>query len=406
MTTTPSAVGQPLSSGAAIRLVAGREITTRIRSKAFIITTAVFVLVVVAGGLLLGLVQGSISATSIGLTSDTASLAPAIEAVAAANGTDIEISDVADQAKAETQVRDGDLDVLVTGTPESFGVTVQTKLDPAVQSVLAGVAQQTALTSQISTLGGDPVAVTEAITNSAPKVTALDPQQERDASQIVAGLVSGILIFISVMTCGQMVAQGVVEEKSSRVVELLLAALKPWQLMAGKVLGIGLVGLTQVTLVVAAAAGTAAARGLVDTGSVNLGATALWALVWFVVGFTMYALVLAALAALVSRQEDVGSVIAPVTMMMMIPYFIGVTVAPNDPSNSLVVGLSYVPFFSPLLMPIRIALGTASTWEAMGVLALNLAVIPLLVWIGGRIYSGAVLRTGARVKISEAFRAA
>jgi ABC-2 type transport system permease protein len=66
MTTTPSAVGQPLSSGAAIRLVAGREITTRIRSKAFIITTAVFVLVVVAGGLLLGLVQGSISATSKG----------------------------------------------------------------------------------------------------------------------------------------------------------------------------------------------------------------------------------------------------------------------------------------------------------------------------------------------------
>ena len=112
---------------------------------------------------------------------------------------------------------------------------------------------------------------------------------------------------MALMTAGQLVAQGVVEEKSSRVVELLLATLRPWQLMAGKVLGIGLMGLLQMVLVVGAGVGTGVGpRTWWTPASVDLGSTAVWALVWFVIGFATYALVLAALASLVSRQEDVG----------------------------------------------------------------------------------------------------
>jgi ABC-2 type transport system permease protein len=107
----------------------------------------------------------------------------------------------------------------------------------------------------------------------------------------------------------------------------------------------------------------------------------------------------------VSRQEDVGSVTAPVITLMMIPYIIGISVAPWDPTNPLVVWLSFVPFCAPLLMPMRIALGDVAPWEIALSLGLSLALIPVLVWLAGRIYSNAVLRSGGRVKLREALTA-
>jgi ABC-2 type transport system permease protein len=206
------------------------------------------------------------------------------------------------------------------------------------------------------------------------------------------------------MTAGQYVASGVVEEKSSRVVELLLSTVSPYQLMAGKVLGIGMVGLAQMVLVVGSGVATAFALDLVNTSSVDLGSAAVWALIWFIIGFATYALTLAALASLVSRQEDVGAVIGPVTALMVIPYVIGISIAPWDPDNPLVLWLSYIPFCSPLIMPIRIAIGAVEPWEVGLSVALSLLVIPLLVWLSGRIYSNAVLHTGSRIKLKDALR--
>ena len=154
-----------------------------------------------------------------------------------------------------------------------------------------------------------------------------------------------------------------------------------------------------------AAAGVPAGSGGGDTSSLNLGATIAWALVWFVVGFITFSLALAALASLVSRQEDVASVTAPVLVLMIIPYVIAISIAPWDPTNPIVVALSYIPFAAPMVMPMRIALGTVETWEILASLALSLALIPVLVWGAGRIYSNAVLRTGARVRLRDALRA-
>jgi len=213
-------------------------------------------------------------------------------------------------------------------------------------------------------------------------------------------------MFISLQLCGAMIAQGVVEEKSSRVVELLLATVRPWQLMAGKVLGIGVIGLGQVVVLVAAAAGSAAGFGLLDGMDLNLGATVLWTIAWFLIGFTMYALLFAAAAALVSRQEDVGTVTTPILMLMMIPYIVSVSVAPFAPDSPVVVWLSYLPFTSPLIMPTRVAVGGVEMWQVAVVMAVNIALVPLLVWLAGRIYSNAVLRSGARIKLKDALRAA
>ncbi|MCR6704011.1 MAG: ABC transporter permease [Cellulomonas sp.] len=403
---SPATTGE-LSTGAAIRLVAGREISTRVRTKAFLWTTALFVVAVVLGGVLLNAVSGQgPDATHVGFTPDASAAASAFEATATGMGVTVETSDVADATAAEKGLRDGDLDLVVTAVDPTLDVQVKAAVDQTMQPVLAAFAQQLALASAVTDLGGDPADVSGQIAQAAPQVSALEPEPARDGGQIVAGYLAGILLFISLMTAGQLVAQGVVEEKSSRVVELLLATLRPAQLMAGKVLGIGVVGLLQVALVVAAGAGTATALGLLDSSSLDLGTTALWALVWFVVGFAMYALVLGALGALVSRQEDVGSVIGPVTTLMIVPYVIGISILPWDPTNSLATSLSYVPFCSPMLMPMRIALGVAETWEVLLALGLSIALVPVLVWLAGRIYSGAVLHSGGRMKVREALRRA
>jgi len=388
-----------------IRLVAVREITTRIRSKAFLWTTGLLVVAIVAGGVILNLALGSSSATPVAVTPQTEPLVQPLQAIARANDEAIRTVHVEDDAAARAAVADETADAALTGSPSDFTVVVRTQPDPSQYAMLTVLRQQAALRSAVTDLGGDPTRVAEQLAAATLKIQALDPAPERDGGQIAAGYVAGILLFLALQTTAQLVSQGVVEEKSTRVVELLLSTIRPWQLMAGKVTGIGVIGLLQVVAVITAAAGTALALGLLDTSNLDLGATIAWALVWFVVGFITFSLALAALASLVSRQEDVASVTAPVLILMVIPYVIGISIAPWDPTNPIVVVLSYLPFAAPMVMPMRIALGTVETWEVLASLALSLALIPVLVWGAGRIYSNAVLRTGARVRLREALRA-
>lgn len=399
----PGADVGTLGSGAAIRLVAGRELSTRLRSKAFVWTTVALVAGVVLGGLAVHLFGGHTAAASkVAIVSSAEAVAEPLVATGKAVGVTIAPRTVADRAAGEALLRSGDADALIVATSPELDVVVKQSLDTNGQTVLGALAQQLALRSAITDLGGDPAAVTAQVASAAPVVTTLEPAKQQDAGQIVAGYITGILLFLTLMTAGQLVAQGVVEEKSSRVVELLLATVRPWQLMAGKVAGIGLVGLIQMVCVVGTGVVMALSLGLLDGSALDLGATAIWALAWFVVGFTMFALVIAGLSALVSRQEDVGSVIAPIMGLLVIPYVIGISIAPWDPTNPLVVWLSYIPFCSALIMPMRIALGSAETWEALVSLAISLVLIPALVWLAGRVYSGAVLHQGGRLPLREA----
>lgn len=393
----------------AIGLVAGREIATRITSKPFLWTTAVIVAAIVAGGLIVSTVAPSITEVPsrlVGVTSATASLAPGLEGLGAAAGVPLEVRTVASDSAGEDLVRDGTLDALLVGTAEEPTVVVDQALDPALDAVVTLLGQQRALVAEIEALEGDPAAVAAAIAEARPAVVTLAPPAggEVDEGQLVTGMLSGVLIFIGIAMAGQLVAQGVVEEKTSRVVELLLATIRPWELMAGKIVGIGVIGLVQVVLVLGAGSAVTMATGILSGTGVDLGTTVLWTIAWFLLGYVMYATVLAAVAALVSRQEDVGGVTFPVIMVMMVPYIVGVGVAPTDPHSPLVEGLSFVPLFAPFLMPIRIAQGTAEAWQVAVALGLTLVLIPLLVWFAGLVYRNAVLRTGARVSLREALR--
>ena len=264
---------QGLSSRKAIQLIASREIRVRMTSKAFVWTTIAFVAAVVAGGVLLNLIGSSQGAKQVGYTPAAAGITTSLAASAAASGLTVDTTEVPTQEAGEDLLRSGDIEALVTAVSPTLTVVVNEKLDDSLAPLLTSLAQQGALTDAVSSLGGDAASISAQIAAATPAVTSLEPPKQVDGAQIVAGFVAGILLFIALMTAGQLVAQGVVEEKTSRVVELLLATVRPWQLMSGKVLGIGIVGLVQVVLVVAAGIGTALALGILDSSTLNLGST-------------------------------------------------------------------------------------------------------------------------------------
>ncbi len=395
-----------LSSWEAVRLVAGREVTTKMRSKAFIITTVATLVLLVGFSLVMKLIGGGSDAT-LGVTSQSGPLAEPIKVAARQVGQTVDVKTV-DENAGRQQVVDGSLDALVIGdgSDGKLRVVVKKDLDDNLHNALNVLAGQIALNKSITDLGGDPAQVRSEIANAQVDVEALEKPYPYQSAQLILGIVAGILIYMSLMLNGQMVAQGVVEEKSSRVVELLLSTIRPWQLMAGKVLGIGFVGFVQ--MVVIGGVGVAFALGL-DVLSISVSAavgTVIWLVVWYLLGFIMYSLVFAALAALVSRQEDVGGVITPALMFVIVGYVFGISVLPSQPDSVLAEVLSVIPVFAPTLMPMRLAMGGVPVWEQVVSVGLVLALIPALVWLAGRIYANAVMRSGARVKLKDALRPA
>ncbi|QWF83098.1 ABC transporter permease [Amycolatopsis sp. CA-230715] len=401
---------QDKSSGwSSVWLVASREITTRLKSKAWRISTVVLMLLIVAGALVMKLVSGGSDAT-VGVLPQSASLSAPLQASATSIGQTVTVNPIADEAAGRAKVADGSLDALLLDDPKAPGkvsVVVKKDLDGKLKNALNVLAGQVAFNDQVQKLGGDPAAVNKAVAGAAVNIEPMETPTEYSGQQIAIGFIAGLLIYLSLMLNGQMVAQGVVEEKTSRVVELLLSTVRPWQLMTGKVLGIGAVGLLQMVLI--GVAGLAAALGTNALSEVSISATVgavVWLVVWFLLGFLMYAIVFAALGALVSRQEDVGGAVTPALMFVVAGYIIGVTIVPSNPGSKLVEVLSVIPVFSPTLMPVRLAIGGVPVWETALSVVLTLAALPVLIWLAGRIYRNAVMRTGAKVKLRDALTAA
>jgi ABC-2 type transport system permease protein len=396
-----------VDNGAAIRLIAGRELSVRLKSKAFRGVTIVMVIIVIALCVVLKLISGSgSSAATVGYVPSDAAAAAQLPAIATSIGQSVHVKAVPDQAAGEAQVRSGDMVGLLTGDPSHLTVVVKKDIDANLRSAVNLLAGQLAFDEQITRLGGDPVAVRAASANATATVSPLEQPYPYQSQQLILGIAAGILIYISLMLNGQSVAQGVVEEKSSRVVELLLSTIRPWQLMAGKVLGIGIVGLLQILVIAVAGVVAGLATGVLTISVTAAVGTVVWLIAWYLLGFFMYAVVFAGLGALVSRQEDVGGVVAPALMFLIVGYVLGVSVLPSDPSSHLMEVLSVIPVFAPTVMPMRLAMGGVPPWEAILSVVLVAALIPLLIWVAARIYRNAVLRTGARVKLSQALRAA
>jgi ABC-2 type transport system permease protein len=388
----------------AVWMVATRELRVRLNSRAFKITTAILLILVVGLSVAIKLI-GNIGGSKVGFTASASALARPLQSLAGATGQTISVSTV-DEAAGEQMLLDGDLDALVTGEPTTFRVVVKQDLSDALHSIFTVLARQLALDQQLVRAGADPAAVTAAVNAATVDVRSLQPAREFQTQRFVLSIIVGILVYVALLIYGPAVAQGVVEEKSNRIVEILLTTIRPWQLMLGKVFGIGLIGLLQLGVVAVAGICAGLATKTINFPTSIAATIAVWVVVWFLLGYVAYALMFAALGALVSRQEDVSGVIAPAMMFIIVPYILGISILPSNPDNAFLAALSLIPLFSPTLMPMRIALGVAPAWQLALSVGLTALLIVGLVWLAGRVYSNAVLRTGSRVKFRDALRAA
>lgn len=400
---TPPANDFDLDAREAVSLVATREIVTRARSRAFRISTVILLVGIIATVVIAKAAGGSKSVEHIGFLPSQQPVEAPFRAVAAAVHQDVTTTTVTDLQAGERLLRNGKLQALVTGSALGLQVEVKRDISDALRSTFTFLARTSALDIKLHQLGVDPAPVSRAVAAAGVQVHALNPPDSQRSQRLAIGIIAGILVYVALMLYGQAVAQGVVEEKTSRIVELLLTAVKPWQLLLGKVAGIGVLGLGQLALVGVAGVLTGLrTHALTLPGSVAAGAL-LGAIVWFLLGYLAYALMFAAVGALVSRQEDVAGAVAPLTILIVAPYVLGISTIGSDPGSSLLAVLSLIPFFSPTLMPMRIAAGVP-IWQTALAIGLMLAFIALLVWLAGRIYGNAVTRTGAKVKLTDALK--
>lgn len=387
----------PLTPAQAVLLVARREFLSQVRSRNFVIGLLISLLIFGGIGAFTAFIAGQSSSATLGVTPETAALEDAVTAAARTQGLDLTIVPVED-GPGRAQVESDDLDALLTGSAGGYELLGRDAVDSELESVVGTAVQQQELGAALADAGADPA---ELAARSEVVTATLVPEDPDRGQQLAVALVGTTLLFFSVSGYGQLVATGVVEEKQSRVVELLLATISSWQLLAGKVLGLGAVGLLQLVILGAIAVGAAVATGLLAVPTAAAGMF-LMVVVWYLLGFFLFAALYAALGSTVSRQEELNSLVAPMIFLLLIPFVLVVNLLPNDPRNELAAVLSFVPFFSQTVMPARYALGVAPLWE-VGVSALiALAAIVLVVRLAGRVYSNSILRTGARVTLREA----
>jgi ABC-2 type transport system permease protein len=369
----------------AIALVARREIVERARERSLWASTAITV-AVLAAVLVLPSALGFGGATKATIAvADPAAARVAADARRVQRTFDVSLTirRVADDAAARALVRAGDADVAVLARGRALAVAEDAD-DAVVNAVQAG--SQAARGAQIP-----------------PPLPVIRTGDSRSDERSGIAFVALVVLYGQLLGYGIWVATGVVEEKSTRVVELLLSAIRPRQLLAGKVIGIGLLGLGQLLIIGLCGVIIGAASGQIELSSDVFAAVGV-VLAWFVLGFGLYSCAFAVAGALVPRQEEIQSVTAPLTILILASFFLSFG-ALDDPSSSLATALSFVPPSAPMVMPVRMIAGEAAPWEVALSAALTLLAAAALVALAARVYGAAVLRTGSRVSLRTVWRA-
>ncbi|WP_282852150.1 ABC transporter permease [Gulosibacter sediminis] len=380
-----------------VRLVAGREISTAVRAKAMwwsLISIVAIIAVVLLGGRFLGDVMSAITGGNgedqqIGTTLPESTL-PA-DAIA---GDLVRIGSVDD---AVAQLESGELDALVLRGADATGLELHAE-DGEVIS-----ADTVANSPYFVVVGKDSVPDSLAQSLTLTPLTGsleFDQQQIPQFMMMFVALGYGLVFFLAIMLYAQRLSQSIVEEKASRIVELLVSTVKPGTILAGKIVGGTVLAMVQVIVIVAAALICLAVAGNLQDVP-DIGVSLVWFSVLTLLGFMFYASMYAALSATVSRPEDVASVTAPLTYLLMIPYIGPMLGFQND---TLMTWLSYIPVSSPVAMPLRILQGNAAWWEPLAATAVMVVFVVAVIWLAGRIYRNSVLRTGTRVKLADALR--
>ncbi|MCX6467798.1 MAG: ABC transporter permease [Corynebacteriales bacterium] len=396
-----------LGASRAVSLIARREISTRVRARSFLITNALL-LVVIIGGLIVASIftGGDDKPEKIGVVGTNTALSQSITAAGQVTGTKVEIVPLADAAQARTQVDAGDVSVAVApGQAGGAAFTAVTKdglsgtSETIVRTAIAQLAQQQALARN----NIDPAAFAAAQqAGNRLDVTETTPAKADEGQRLAIAYVGVILLLFAIMTGGGMVSAGVVEEKTSRVVELLLATIRPLHLLWGKILGIGAITFGQLVVLGGAGLITASVTGLLTVPGAAVSMLAA-VVVWFLLGFLFFATLYAATGAMVSRQEELGSTAAPLTILSLGVLYAGIF-GINALDSTFIKVLSWIPPFSASLMPMRIAAGETDTVQVIGTVVIMVVACLAAVWAASRIYQRSILQTGSKVRWADALK--
>jgi ABC-2 type transport system permease protein len=389
-----------MSARRAVWEVARREVVERSRSRVWRISL-VLILVLSVGGAVAGArLSGRTPTDHNGLVgARSVALEPAIRVQAAADGRRARLHRLADTPAAARALRDGTVAVaLIDGRRLMVRTTRPEAAIRVVQSAVAahGVFQQ------LRRSGLDEASALEAVAPRALPVGELEPNARNTEENRALVVIGALALFMALIFYCQAVAQGVTEEKSTRVVELLLTTIAPRRLLAGKVLGIGALGLAQVLVAGGAAllAGTlAGGAGLPAAAPEAIGLV----LLWFVLGYAFYSVAFAAVGALVSRQEDLQTAMLPINAVLIASFYIALIVANGDHDGTLAQVATFLPPFAPMVVPASVVLGDMGVAGLVLAVALELVAIVALIVLAARIYERAILRTGAPLKLRRLF---
>ncbi|MEK5068525.1 ABC transporter permease [Sporosarcina sp. FSL K6-1508] len=391
---------------------------TKGKTKSFIITTSIMILAVFLFANMEKIIDTVKNATGgdsdseevLQILDESGILAERLKMQLEANESDVKVEPSSKSEKELTnQVKEGEIDSFLTlalddtntiqanyVSMSTMEITLPTMLQEALQSI------QTEMKADELSLSGEQVQTLFAPIQFEQQSVSLSAKSEEELSQ-ARGLVYVLmfLIYFAVIVYSSMIATEVAAEKSSRVMEILISSVSPVKHMFAKVLGIGSLGLLQMALL-----GLAGYIALKTTGSemadgffsvfgfsnMNVG-TLIYALIFFLLGYFLFATLAALLGSLVSRTEDVQQIIMPMTLLIVAGFLIAATGLGN-PEMAYLKYASFFPFFAPLVMFLRVGMLDLPLWEPLLSIAIMLVTIFILGFFGARVYRGGVLMYG------------
>jgi ABC-2 type transport system permease protein len=375
-------------------IIAQREIRQRGRSRAFAVSTIVLLLVVAAGVTIPAILASSAKPQRVGVVgAPVAAMTGIVREAGHLTDTGVTVVPEPSLAAAEAALRSGRLDVVLVSNSEVVVKQVQL----AGGGLAAGLADVAGLSKLLGQLppGASDRGVTLPVRGLTPPSASL--------SRRLTGLFTVVLVWILISAYGSQIAMGVGEEKQNRIVEVILASVRPLQLLVGKVTGIGVLALAQALLMVAVFLGLGAAVGSSLVHGAAAGIVIVGA-VFLVLGYAFYCTAFAAAGSLVSRQSDVGTVVMPVQLPLIFAYALSYTVIYANGANAFYHVLGFLPPTAPIAMPVLYAAGDVPAWQA-AVSAVLVAVGT--VWMArtaATIYARSILRTGSRVRLRQVLR--
>lgn len=386
-------------------LVAMREIRTLLRSKAFLIGNAVLVAAMLIGGVVGALLSDDEPfrlGVANGAAADVAELAATVaDQFTGTDGGSYELVEVDDPDAARASVADGDLDGVLLSPGE---LVVDTPPPMLVRQTLNAARQLTAVDTALAEAGLGAVERETVLRAEPVSVTTLGQAPQTPPREGMVAVGSVLILYLLLMIYGSRVAQSIVEEKASRVVEVVLAAIRPAQLLSGKVAGIGALSLLQ-ALALAALAGGVVAVVLGVAPTAGDAAVIGWVVAWYVPGYALYAMLFAVVGALMPREQDMQSAATPVFVLVVLG-MVGTQATLFNPQSTMSQVTGLVPFTAPMVQPLRMVSGAAGAWEVAAAAALTLATVAALVPVAGRLYAGGVLHTRTKVSLRRAWAGA